>query len=100
MFEGSNIILSFLFSRFYLKYKHSINNYIGIFIIVFGLFLLGLNEYISNKNSNNMNKENNQNYIIIGIFFKLFSNFFSVFHGIIHDFFKNQFCHPIKCIGY
>lgn len=47
-----------------------------------------------------MNKENNQNYIIIGIFFKLLSNFFSVFHGIIHDFFKNQFCHPIKYIGY
>ncbi len=96
MFEGFSILITFGLSITFMKNKHSKNNYIGILIIIIGLFLLGLSEYIYQNNSNSTIK-----YLFFGIICSILSNFLGALHEISQEYFiRKQVCHPIRCIGF
>ena len=94
MFRGSLIIITFIFSLFYMKNKHNINHYIGISLTVLGLILIGYSAFISSK-------DKLYNNSILGILLILFAQFFAAFQYIYEEnIMKNYICHPMKCIGY
>ena len=94
MLRGSLIIFTFLLSLYYLKNKHNFNHYLGVIIIIIGLFLVGLSAYL-NKN------ENNSKDSILGIFLIIFSNIFIAIQYIYEEnIVKNYDCHPFKLVGF
>ena len=93
MLRGSLIIFTFLLSLYYLKNKHNFNHYLGVIIIIIGLFFVGLSAYL-NKNENTKNS-------ILGIFLIIFSNIFIAIQYIYEEnIVKNYNCHPFKLVGF
>ena len=93
MLRSSLIIFTFLLSLYYLKNKHNFNHYLGVIIIIIGLFFVGLSAYL-NKNENTKNS-------ILGIFLIIFSNIFIAIQYIYEEnIVKNYNCHPFKLVGF
>ena len=95
MFDGGNTIGVFLLSIFFLKNKHSKYNFIGVGLILLGLFFISLSAI------NDDSQETDLFETFVGILCCLLCNVFSSFHSIAEEYLlKTRFCHPIKLIGF
>ena len=103
MFDGGNTICVFLLSLFFLKNTHSQNNFIGVFLLIIGLFFISLSA-IKDNNTNNIEEESETNGFvrtIVGIFCCVCCNIFTALHAITEEYiFKTRIIHPIKLIGF
>ena len=57
MFDGGNTICVFLLSLFFLKNTHSQNNFIGVFLLIIGLFFISLSAINYKKRRLNLNPQ-------------------------------------------
>lgn len=97
MFDGGNTIGVFLLSIFFLKNKHSKYNFMGVLLLIIGLFFISL----SAINDDKKEKESNLKETLIGILCCILCNIFTSFHAITEEYlFKTRICHPIKLIGF
>ncbi len=95
MFDGGNTIGVFLLSIFFLKNKHNKYNFIGVGLLLLGLFFISLSAIKDDS------KETDLFETIVGIICCLLCNVFSSFHSIAEEYLlKTRFCHPIKLIGF
>ena len=103
MFDGGNTICVFLLSLFFLKNTHSKNNFIGVFLLIIGLFFISLSAIKDKNNSVDEESENKSGFVqtIVGIFCCIFCNIFTALHAITEEYiFKTRIIHPIKLIGF
>ncbi len=95
MFDGGNTIGVFLLSIFFLKNKHNKYNFIGVGLLLLGLFFLSLSAIKDDSPESDLFET------IVGIICCLLCNVFSSFHSIAEEYLlKTRFCHPIKLIGF
>ena len=102
MFDGGNTICVFLLSLFFLKNTHSQNNFIGVFLLIIGLFFISLSA-INDKNRRFEHTETTSGLVqtIVGIICCIFCNIFTALHAITEEYiFKTRIIHPIKLIGF
>ena len=102
MFDGGNTICVFLLSLFFLKNTHSQNNFIGVFLLIIGLFFISLSA-INDKNRRFEHTETTSGLVqtIVGILCCIFCNIFTALHAITEEYiFKTRIIHPIKLIGF
>jgi hypothetical protein len=94
MLRGSLILFTTLFSIIFLKSKFFKHNYFGIFLVVFGLALVGVSSF---KNSD----KNSSNNVAYGFLLVIFAQIFTAAQFILEEnFMKNYKCAPLKAIGW
>ena len=95
MFDGGNTICVFLLSLFFLKNTHSQNNFIGVFLLIIGLFFISLSA-INDKNRRFEHTETTSGLVqtIVGIICCIFCNIFTALHAITEEYiFKTRIIH-------
>ena len=98
MFDGGNTICVFLLSLFFLKNTHSQNNFIGVFLLIIGLFLISLSAI---NDDNKQDEATGLKETIYGILCCICCNIFTALHAITEEYlFKTRVIHPIKLIGF
>ena len=98
MFDGGNTIGVFLLSIFFLKNKHSKYNFIGVFLLIIGLFLISLSAI---NDDNKQDEATGLKETIYGILCCICCNIFTALHAITEEYlFKTRVIHPIKLIGF
>jgi drug/metabolite transporter (DMT)-like permease len=94
MLRGSLILFTTLLSYIFLKTRFARHNYYGIFLVVFGLTLVGIS---SLQNS----MDNSSNNALAGFFFVIFAQIFTAVQFILEEnFMKNYKCPPLKAVGW
>jgi drug/metabolite transporter (DMT)-like permease len=94
MLRGSLILFTTLLSFIFLKTRFARHNYYGIFLVIFGLTLVGIS---SLQNS----MDNSSNNALAGFFFVIFAQIFTAVQFILEEnFMKNYNCPPLKAVGW
>lgn len=95
MLRGSLIIFTTIFSIIFLKSKFHRHNYFGIFLVVFGLTLVGISS-LSGSSS-----EESSNNATVGFILVIFAQVFTATQFILEEnFMKKYECHPLKAVGW
>ena len=102
MMRGSLILFTALFSRIFLKNKLYLFHFIGLMIVISGLFLVGISNFlikpILTKGCKNMYEEGStyEGYLLV-----ILAQVFVATQFIIEEKFMKQYkCHPLKAIGW
>jgi hypothetical protein len=97
MLRGSLIIFTAIFSIIFLKSKIYRHNYLGIFFVLLGLFLVGLAAFTNSSSSD----EGNSNNVILGFCLVIFAQIFTAIQFILEENFTKKYdCHPLIAVGW
>ena len=94
MLRGSLIIFTTIASIAFLKSRFHRHNYFGIFLVVFGLTMVGISSLsgASDDGSNN---------VTVGFILVIFAQVFTATQFILEEnFMKKYDCHPLKAVGW
>jgi len=94
MLRGSLILFTTLFSFIFLKTRFARHNYFGIFLVVFGLTLVGVSSIATSH-------DDSSNNALAGFFFVIFAQIFTAAQFILEEnFMKSYECPPLKAVGW
>jgi len=103
MFRGSLIFFTALFSVIFLKNKLYKHNFLALFIVIFGLILVGVASKVYPHILPEQCKEggSDQKESVWGIVLVIIAQVFSASQFIIEEkFMKGYHCHPLKAVGW
>lgn len=93
------IIITFLISKFYLKNKHTFDQYIAFIISIIGFILVFLSAFFGDK-SNNSTDETNIGLNILGIFLVIISVILQSIGFCLEEYYMKTYSfHPFLFIG-
>ena len=102
MMRGSVILFTSLFSRIFLNNKILLHNYIGLSLVITGLFLVGVSNVLIQgfiPEGCGVKTEDKSTYM--GYILVIFAQIFSAFQFIIEEkFTKHYTCDPLKVVGW
>merc|ERR1712032_454380 len=94
MLRGSLIIFTSILGYIFLKTRFYRHNYFGIFLVVFGLTLVGVSS-VGNSS------DDTSNNATVGLILVIFSQIFTAVQFILEEnFMKSYQCHPLKAVGW
>jgi len=97
MLRGSLIIFTAIFSIIFLKSKIYRHNYLGIFSVILGLFLVGLAAFSKSSEE----KPDESDNVVLGFCLVIFAQIFSATQFILEEnFMKRYDCPPLKAVGW
>ena len=102
MMRGASILFVAILGKFYLKNKLYSFHYFAIFLVMFGLMLIGsANQIIPTKTPAGCAKSETETSSLMGYIFVFFSTFFVASQLTIEEeLTKNYNVHPLKAVGW
>ena len=93
MLRGALLIFTYILSVIFIKNTHNKNHYLGMFLTIIGLIIVGLAE--------GLNKKNNLKNTIFGIFLTVIGQFFTALQFVYEENLTKKYeCKITKIIGF